>query len=72
LQRLKFFKDNQIQVIVYLDGISDDAKLDTVLTRYQKKITEVHQLVKKIQGNPAGHIECESSPSWFPPLIKVR
>lgn len=72
LKRLKFFKDNQIQVIVYLDGISDDAKLDTVLTRFQKKITEVHQLVKKIQSNPMGPVEVDNSQIWFPPFIKVR
>jgi hypothetical protein len=71
LQRLKFFKDNQIQVIVYLDGISDDAKLDTVLTRFQKKITEVHQLVKTIQSNPMGPIQVDNSQIWFPPFIKV-
>lgn len=70
LQRLKFFNDNQIQVIVYLDGISDDAKLDTVLTRFQKKITEVHQLVKTIQSNPIGPIQVHNSQIWFPPFIK--
>lgn len=71
LQRLKFFKDNQIQVIVYLDGISDDAKLDTVLTRFQKKITEVHQLVKTMQSNPMASIQVDNAQIWFPPFIKV-